>query len=67
MREPALTLAGRQASDERLLGRMTTKFPTASIAVLAHTGDWPELTPGAARLVDFVIPREFAGGRARSG
>jgi|CZKW01.1.fsa_nt_gi phosphohistidine phosphatase len=63
MRELALTLASAQAGDEGTLERVRFKFPTASIAVLAFTGSWPELTVGHARLACFVVPRQFAAGR----
>jgi phosphohistidine phosphatase len=29
------------------------RFPTAAVAVLEFTGDWPALTPGQARLLEF--------------
>lgn len=34
-------------------------FPTAGVAVLEFGGDWPDLTPGQARLADFVVPRDM--------
>jgi phosphohistidine phosphatase len=35
------------------------RFPTAAVAVLEFTGDWPSLTPGQARLVDFTAPADL--------
>ena len=32
------------------------RFPTAAVAVLEFTGDWPDLAPGQARLLDFAAP-----------
>lgn len=43
------------------LDRAARKFPTAALAVLEFGGDWPELSPGSARLVSFVVPRELRG------
>ena len=60
IQELALTLSAGQADDQGLLERMATKFPTASVAVLAVDGGWPELGPANARLVRFAVPREFA-------
>jgi phosphohistidine phosphatase len=31
-------------------------FPTAAVAVLEFDGDWPDLAPGQARLLDFTTP-----------
>lgn len=53
--ELARRLAGRGAGLERLRG----KFPTAALATLSLGGDWGDLAPGAAELVDFVKPREL--------
>jgi len=33
------------------------RFPTAAVAVLEFTGDWPTLTPRQARLLDFATPK----------
>jgi phosphohistidine phosphatase len=41
----------------RSLERARAKFPTAAVAVLEFTGDWAGLTPGGARMTDFVTPR----------
>ncbi len=32
------------------------RFPTAAVAVLEFTGDWPDLAPGQARLLDYAAP-----------
>ncbi len=32
------------------------RFPTAAVAVFEFTGDWPDLTPGQARLLDYAAP-----------
>jgi phosphohistidine phosphatase len=34
-------------------------FPTAAVAVLAFTGDWPALAPGEARLEGFTAPADL--------
>jgi phosphohistidine phosphatase len=40
------------------LERAREKFPTAAAAILEFTGDWADLTPGEARMIDFAMPRE---------
>jgi phosphohistidine phosphatase len=47
-----------------MLERVRVKFPTASIAVLEFSGDWPQLRPGQARLTDFVTPGDVRAGAA---
>ena len=42
-----------QAASPRSAG---LRFPTAAVAVLEFTGDWPDLAPGQARLLDFTAP-----------
>lgn len=32
------------------------RFPTAAVAVLEFAGDWADLAPGGARLLDFAAP-----------
>lgn len=44
----------RDPDADRLL---STKYPTAGIAVLGFGGGWHELLPGAARLDAFAVPR----------
>jgi phosphohistidine phosphatase len=36
-------------------------FPTAAVAVLEFTGDWPGLAPGYAHLLDFTAPAARGG------
>lgn len=33
-------------------------FPTSAIAVLEFDGEWESLSPGDAKLIDYVIPRD---------
>ncbi|MFF3838081.1 SixA phosphatase family protein [Streptomyces sp. NPDC001930] len=49
--------AGAAGSDEDLLDRVRTKFPTSAVAVLTWYGTWAGLRPGAALLTDLAIPR----------
>jgi phosphohistidine phosphatase len=35
------------------------RFPTAAVAVLEFPGDWADLAPGQARLLDFAIPADM--------
>jgi len=35
------------------------RFPTAAVAVLEFDGNWPGLSPGQARLVDYVVPADL--------
>ena len=53
----AVALAGSGARDA--LARMTTKYPTAALAVLRFTGAWSEVGPGGASLERFLTPREL--------
>ncbi|MEU3656818.1 histidine phosphatase family protein [Streptomyces sp. NPDC032161] len=57
VQELVLSLAG--GGDEEALARARTKFPTAAFAVLALPGTrgGAGLTPGAAVLTDFAVPR----------
>jgi phosphohistidine phosphatase len=51
-----LELAGDGLNDA--LERVSTKFPTSAIAVLAwHGSTWDSLAPGAALLTDMIVPR----------
>jgi phosphohistidine phosphatase len=61
MRGLTLELASDQPSDAgaEAVGRVRTKYPTAAIAVLSFSGDWATLSPGHARLAEFVVPGEF--------
>jgi phosphohistidine phosphatase len=60
MRELTLELAGEQHDDANAdaLGRVRVKYPTAAIAVLSFSGDWPKLSPGQAQLTHFVTPSD---------
>ncbi|WP_327251508.1 SixA phosphatase family protein [Streptomyces sp. NBC_01244] len=55
----ALSLAREavDAAEAEAIARLSEKFPTSAIAVLACTGPWRELAPGSARLADFAVPR----------
>ena len=53
--ELANSLAGPPAED----GPPRLSFPTAAVAVLEFTGDWPALAPGEARLEAFTAPAEL--------
>jgi phosphohistidine phosphatase len=46
-------------SDTGAMSRLKEKFPTAGLARFRFDGKWPELQPSAARLVEFVRPREL--------
>jgi phosphohistidine phosphatase len=52
----ALTLAGR--GDK--LSEIRSKYPTGALATLEFDGRWKALRPGAARLTDFVSPKQLA-------
>lgn len=57
----ALTLADDLADDDgtdvAVLERISAKFPTSAIAVLAVPGAWQGLEPGRAALTGFEVPR----------
>jgi len=57
MRDLALRLAESEGTAE--LDRLRAKFPTAGLAVLAFDGPWEDLASGAARLTQFVRPRDL--------
>lgn len=48
---------GDQGTDIAVLERISTKFPTSAIAVLAVPGGWKGLEPGRAALTGFEVPR----------
>lgn len=54
----AASLAEPPASDDPLPSAVL-RFPTAAIAVLEFTGDWPALAPGQARLLGFTAPADL--------
>jgi len=41
------------------LADVALRFPTAAVAVFELDGDWPDLAPGQARLLDFTMPAEL--------
>jgi phosphohistidine phosphatase len=53
----ALTLAGDDGTDATAAERISTKFPTSAIAVLAVPGAWEDLEPGRAALIGFEVAR----------
>jgi phosphohistidine phosphatase len=55
IQELALELAGDGAG----LARARAKFPTAALATLLFAGDWNELKPGCAELVELVKPKDL--------
>jgi len=52
----ALTLAGG-GSDNAVVQRISTKFPTSAVAVLTVPCPWKALKPCGAALVGFEVPR----------
>jgi phosphohistidine phosphatase len=59
-----LTLELASAAPGEALERVRNKFPTAAIAVLDFTGDWAALSPGRARLDEFVTPADLPSRRS---
>ncbi|OBH01411.1 MULTISPECIES: histidine phosphatase family protein [unclassified Mycobacterium] len=55
--ELALILADGDGTDDAVVERISTKFPTSAIAVLAVPGAWRDLEPGRAALTGFEVPR----------
>jgi phosphohistidine phosphatase len=54
-------LARLLASSGTDLAKLEEKFPTAALATLTVESDsWAGLRPGAAQLVDYVVPRDLA-------
>jgi phosphohistidine phosphatase len=45
------------STDPAVAQRISDKFPTSAIAMLAVAGAWAELEPGRAALVGFEVPR----------
>nr|WP_230981389.1 histidine phosphatase family protein [Mycobacterium malmoense] len=52
----ALTLADED-TDTAVAERISAKFPTSAIAILAVPGAWADLEPGQAALVGLQVPR----------
>ncbi|MGZ5363702.1 MAG: SixA phosphatase family protein [Mycobacterium sp.] len=53
----SLGLATADGSNSAAAERISTKFPTSSIAVLRTGEDWSQLTLNSATLVTFHVPR----------
>jgi phosphohistidine phosphatase len=53
----ALVLADDDGTKIAAVERISTKFPTSAIAVLAVPGAWKGLEPGRAALTGFEVPR----------
>jgi len=49
-------LAG-PGSNTEALQNLESKFPTSALAVITIEGQWTDAGDGAAKLVDFVVPR----------
>lgn len=65
---PAPGPRGGSEGDPTLAGalrRMSTKFPTAAVAVWELGAPWALLRREQARLIGFVTPRDLAAGQAR--
>jgi len=69
IRELTLELAGEPTGDAaaEAFGRVRTKYPTASIAVLSFSDRWAQLGPGLAQLAGFATPDDFGAGHSRRG
>ncbi len=67
MRGLTLELAGAPFDDAeaQALARVRVKYPTAAIAVLSFSREWPELGVGEARLAEFVVPDDFHAGHGK--
>ena len=57
MSELALILADDDGTDTAVVERISAKFPTSAIAVLAVPCAWKGLEPGRAALTGFEVPR----------
>ncbi|HYB81212.1 MAG TPA: histidine phosphatase family protein, partial [Mycobacterium sp.] len=53
----ALGLAGVDGTDVAAVERISAKFPTSGIAVLAVPSGWEGLEGGRAALIGFHVPR----------
>ena len=53
----AARLAAR--SNHRDAGKLVARYPTAALAVFDVAGVWTDLTPQAANLTAFLLPREL--------
>jgi phosphohistidine phosphatase len=52
-------VAMRLAGSGEDLERVARKYPTGALATLDLEGSWHELGPGAARLAEFVTPKDL--------
>ena len=57
LKSPHLVERLAVADDNPAWTAMAIKYPTAAIAVLDFELPWPELHGGAARLIDYQVPR----------
>ena len=56
--EFALSLVGHGPAD--VLARLSEKFPTAGVAVIAFDAEsWPDVGPGSGRLNHFLTPKRL--------
>ena len=63
--QPAIQqLALHLSGDGSELERVRAKFPTAALATLTFAGEWSELGPRSAALVDYVKPKQLKGSAA---
>jgi phosphohistidine phosphatase len=53
----ALVLADDDGTDMAVVERISQKFPTSAIAVLAVPGAWEDVEPGHAALIGLEVPR----------
>jgi phosphohistidine phosphatase len=61
----ALALQPKGIPERARLQRLTQKFPTGALAVLDfEIASWRVLKPGSGQLVDYVRPKDLAGGSA---
>lgn len=62
MSDLSVLLTDEAKSDVPAMRRLSTKFPTAALAVFEiEAAAWHDLSPGSARLADFVTPRMLGG------
>jgi len=61
MAELALILSDPGRSDREALGRLTAKFPTAAVAVIAFEQDDWRVVPRRGKLTAFITPRQLGG------
>lgn len=65
MHASALALAG--SGDRALRERLTAKFPTAALAIIAFScSAWSKTAPGGGELVSLLLPRDLGAEAAES-